>query len=78
MKSKTILLCTLLFGAAASAGAQVLAPAGAGDKSLEDRSIKNRSVELERIDREAHKPDAKNQAQPNAAATRISSIEPCR
>ena len=68
MKSKTILLCTLMLGAAASAGAQVLAPAGAGDKSLEDRSIKNRSVELERIDREAHKPDPKNQAQPDTAS----------
>src|SRR5687767_3228234 len=32
-------------------------PAGAGDKNLEDRNIKNRSIELERIKRDANKPE---------------------
>jgi hypothetical protein len=38
-----------------------IAPPGAGDRNLENRNIKDRSIELERIKREADKPDNANQ-----------------
>jgi hypothetical protein len=44
-----------------------IAPPGAGDKSLENRDIKDRSIELERVKREAEKPDRKNQNPPAPA-----------
>jgi len=53
-------VCVLvLFTSAASA--QLAAPAGGSDKNLSDRGVKDRSIELERIKREANKPDARNQ-----------------
>jgi hypothetical protein len=62
MTKLTVLLNGLLLTVSFSAvGAQV-PPPGAGDKSLEDRSIKNRSIELERIKRDAEKPDNNSQA----------------
>lgn len=62
MTKLTVLLSGLLLTVSFSAvGAQV-PPPGAGDKSLEDRSIKNRSIELERIKRDAGKPDNNDQA----------------
>ena len=39
-------------------------PPGAGDKSVENRDIKDRSNELERIKRDADKPDRKNETSP--------------
>ena len=42
--------------------AQREAPPGASDKNLADRGIKDRSIELERIKRDAAKPDRKNEA----------------
>jgi hypothetical protein len=59
-------IAALFFAAMLAAGySDVLgqAPPGAGDKMLEDRNIKGRSVELERIKKDAAKPDAKNQPQ---------------
>ncbi len=41
--------------------AQQDTPAGAGDRNLEDRNVKSRSIELERVKRDAEKPDVKNQ-----------------
>lgn len=43
---------------------QVLAPPGAGDKTVGDRNIKDRQIELDRVEREAHKSQGKNQPQP--------------
>lgn len=62
MKKLTILLGGLLLALSFSAARAQVPPPGAGDKSLEDRNIKDRSIELERIKRDAEKPDNKNQA----------------
>lgn len=58
-------ICFLTQGALV-ANAQREAPAGASDKSLSDRSVKDRSMELERIKRDAAKPEIKNQQVPTA------------
>jgi hypothetical protein len=51
-----LLALSLLVIFCSYAGAQI-PPPGAGDKSLEDRSVKGRSTELERIKRDANKPE---------------------
>lgn len=53
---------TAILVLAATASAQREAPAGASDRGPMDRSTKNRSAELERVKREADKPDPKDQA----------------
>lgn len=63
MKQLIVLMCAGLFALAGlDASAQREAPAGASDKNLADRGIKDRSIELERIKRDAGKPDRKNEA----------------
>jgi hypothetical protein len=66
-----------MFAAAAGvADAQVLAPTGTGDKSLEDRNVKNRSIDLERVDRDARKNDSIDQKAVEAAnAARFEEIK---
>lgn len=65
------LICFLVL-AGSVVSAQREAPAGASDKGPADRSIKDRSLELERIKRNANKPDAKNQ---QAAAVKFEEIK---
>lgn len=65
MKNIIVLLIALIAaGACLNVPGQV-PPPGASDKSLEDRNIKSRSIELERIKRDANKPDPGNQRQPD-------------
>jgi len=52
----------LVSAAALTSSAQQEAPAGASDRGPMDRSTKNRSAELERVKRDAEKPDPKNPA----------------
>jgi len=52
-----ILLAFLVMGAVFSISAQEVMPAGASDKSLEDRNIKTRSIDLERTKQDAEKMD---------------------
>lgn len=56
---KTLILFVLVFSTAiySNVFGQQAAPPGAGDKDLRDNNVKSRSVELERIDREANKPN---------------------
>ena len=63
-------ICALIFSAAAvsTISAQSVAPPGSGDKNLGDNNVKTRSIELERVDREAHKP-TDSPANANTAAT---------
>src|SRR5215203_2860700 len=69
MKRKAILPVSLFILVGCwNLNAQQVMPAGASDKGPDKGDIKSRSIELERIDRDAHKPDAKNQAQPGAAS----------
>ena len=67
MKTTAILFFSLILAAGHSNVFGQIPPPGAGDKSLEDRNIKGRSLELERIRRDASKPDSKNQPQVPAA-----------
>lgn len=61
MKKSIILMCVGFFAfATLDAPAQREAPAGASDKNLADRGIKDRSIELERMKRDAARPDRKN------------------
>ena len=63
MKRIGILLSIAAISTAVStASAQQEAPAGASDRGPADRSMKTRSAELERVKRDAEKPDQKNQA----------------
>lgn len=66
MKQLIVVMCICFGLANFEASAQSPAPPGAGDKNLADRNIKDRSIELERIKRDASKPDRKNDA-PDAA-----------
>ena len=69
MKRIQILAAILLIVVTAfTALAQREAPAGASDAGPADRNIKTRSAELERVKREADKPDAKAQGPAIAAA----------
>ena len=61
MKTTTVLCALFLLVSFSNVSAQREPPPGAGDKNLADRNIKGRSVELERIKREADKPDRKHQ-----------------
>jgi hypothetical protein len=65
-----IALVVCFFALTGSAWSQREAPPGASDKGAMDRSSKERSIELERIKRDANKPDAKGQQvpEPEAAA----------
>jgi hypothetical protein len=56
------ILIALVSAAALTSSAQQEAPAGASDRGPMDRSTKNRSAELERVKRDAEKPDPKNPA----------------
>jgi hypothetical protein len=52
------------------------APPGAGDKNLENRDIKDRSIELERVKRDAEKPDRKDQkAAPTPPAVNFQQVK---
>jgi hypothetical protein len=69
MKCKAILPVSLFILVGCwNLNAQQVMPAGASDKGPDKGDIKARSIELERIDRDAHKPDAKNPEQPNPAS----------
>lgn len=71
-----IVVMSICFGLSSfEAFAQSPAPPGAGDKNLADRSIKDRSIELERIKREASKPDRKNEAQVATDAARFEEVK---
>lgn len=56
------------FALSGIASSQQEAPAGSSDKGAMDRSVKNRSIELERIKRDAEKPDVKGQQSPSPEA----------
>jgi hypothetical protein len=57
--SIAVIVC--LFALSGTAWSQREAPPGSSDKGAMDRSGKDRSIELERIKREAEKPDVKGQ-----------------
>lgn len=68
---KKILVITALVCSTAIASnvyAQQAPPLGAGDKDMRDTDVKRRSVEMERIDRDARKPNKSPQAQATATA----------
>lgn len=69
-----VVAISLIAVAASTALAQREAPAGASDAGPADRNIKTRSAELERVKREADKPDAKAQS-PAIAAERFQQIK---
>jgi hypothetical protein len=76
MIKKTILLTGLLFGTGCfTAGFSQLPPPGAGDRSLENRNIKDRSNELERIKRDADKPDTANQQSATMSAAKFQEVK---
>jgi hypothetical protein len=58
---KTVFTAAIILaaGIGLSINAQVSAPPGAGDRSLQDRDVKGRAVELERISRDADKNKSK-------------------
>jgi len=57
MKKTFILTIVILTAAAFSTVSAQVTPAGAGDKDLRDTNVKGRSNELERIKRDAQKPE---------------------
>lgn len=59
MKRIGMLVSIALVSAAVSVSAQQEAPPGASDRGPADRSMKTRSAELERVKRDAEKPDPK-------------------
>ena len=61
-----VVVCFLALSGTASS--QQEAPPGSSDKGAMDRSVKNRSIELERIKRDAEKPDVKGQQSPSPEA----------
>jgi hypothetical protein len=62
MIKRLILLLALLIGAGSFTSVlSQIAPPGAGDRNLENRNIKDRSIELERVKRDAEKPDSSTQ-----------------
>jgi len=66
MKSIIIMLslgCAMAIACSGVNAQAVVAPPGSSDKTLGDNDIKSRSIELERIKREAEKPD-RAQSQP--------------
>ena len=63
-----IAVVVCVFGLAGSALSQREAPPGSSDKGAMDRSGKDRSIELERIKRDAEKPDVKGQQVPSPEA----------
>ena len=67
---KIFVLTAIVFSTAigSSVYAQQAAPPGAGDKDLRDNNVKSRSMEMERIDREARKPNQSTQSKQAAAA----------
>jgi TolA-binding protein len=75
MKQLIVVMCICFGLASLEAFAQSPAPPGAGDKNLSDRNIKDRSMELERIKREAAKPERKNEAQAAADAARFEEVK---
>ena len=75
MKQLIVLICICFGLSGFVVSAQPPAPPGAGDKNLADRNIKDRSIELERIKREADKPDRKNQTQAANDAARFEEVK---
>lgn len=63
MKKIMVLTLVLLASAFLNVSAQVT-PAGAGDKDLRDTNVKGRSNELERIKRDAQKPEKRDKNAP--------------
>ena len=63
-----IALVVCLFALSGTASSQQEAPAGSSDKGAMDRDIKTRSIELERIKRDAEKPDVNGQRTPSPEA----------
>jgi len=71
-----ILLIGLLIGAGSLTNVlSQIAPPGAGDRNLENRNIKDRSIELERVKRDADKPDSSNQPSPAMSAARFQEVK---
>lgn len=64
-----------LFTLSGLAWAQREAPPGASDKGAMDRSSKDRSIELDRIKRDANKPDTKGQQPPPLVADKFEQIK---
>jgi len=76
MKKLIVVTCFGIFALASfEVSAQREAPAGASDKNLADRGVKDRSIELERIKRDAAKPDRKNEAQSSTDAARFEELK---
>src|SRR5690349_7377092 len=69
-----ILVAFFVMGAVFSISAQEVMPAGASDKSLEDRNIKTRSIDLERTKQDAEKMD-KNLTAEQVAQLRFTEIK---
>ena len=61
----TALVCSAAIGS--NIYAQQTPPPGAGDKDLRDTDVKGRSMEMERIDRDARKPNKSPKAQATTA-----------
>ena len=57
----TVLVCSTAIGS--NIYAQQTPPPGAGDKDLRDTDVKRRSVEMERVERDARKPNQSPQTQ---------------
>jgi hypothetical protein len=71
-----ILLIGLLIGAGSLTNVlSQIAPPGAGDRNLENRNIKDRSIELERVKRDADKPDSSNQPSPAMSAAKFQEVK---
>jgi len=73
MKKTLILIITILAAATFSNVAAQVTPPGAGDKDLRDTNVKGRSNELERIKRDAEKPEKRNK---NKAAQNSNGSQP--
>ena len=71
-----ILLLALSIGAGSftSVLAQI-APPGAGDRNLENRDIKDRSIELERVKRDADKPESSSQPSPAMSPAKFQEVK---
>lgn len=75
MKRVNIAVVVCLFALTGSAWSQREAPPGSSDTGPMDRSSKDRSIELERIKRDANKPDLKAQQPPLADAAKFEQIK---
>ena len=76
MKWLNLVVCVCFLALGFSVvSAQREAPAGASDKGPADRGVKGRSAELERIKRDANKPDTKNQQEAATSPAKFHEIK---